>query len=93
VKEPTEHLTTMAESLAVLRERLPEWPPIKSDESKIRPALQVLTPEYRAAARSRNRSALSVSSITCSISRASADAATIRSCARDWSTRGSVSGS
>jgi len=53
VKEPTEHLT-MAKLLAVLRERLPEWPPIKSDESKIRPALQVLTPEYRAAARSRN---------------------------------------
>ncbi len=56
VKEPTEHLT-MAKSLAVLRERLPEWPPIKNDESKIRAALQVLTPEYRAAARSRNRSA------------------------------------
>ena len=57
MKEPTEHLTTMAESLAVLRERLPEWPPIKNDESKIRAALQVLTPEYRAAARSRNSSA------------------------------------
>ncbi len=56
MKEPTEHLT-MAKSLAVLRERLPEWPPIKNDESKIRAALQVLTPEYRAAARSRNRSA------------------------------------
>ncbi len=38
MKEPTEHLTTMAESLAVLRERLPEWPPIKNDESKIRAA-------------------------------------------------------
>jgi len=37
VKEPTEHLTT-AELLAVLRERLPEWPPIKNDESKIRAA-------------------------------------------------------
>jgi len=44
VKEPTEHLT-MAKLLAVLRERLPEWPPIKNDESKIRAALQVLTPE------------------------------------------------
>jgi hypothetical protein len=55
VKEPTEHLT-MAKSL-VLRERLPEWLPIKNDESKIRAALQVLTPEYRAAARSRNSSA------------------------------------
>jgi hypothetical protein len=57
VKEPTEHLTTMAELPAVLRERLPEWPPIKNDESKIRAAPQVLTPEYRAAARSRNSSA------------------------------------
>jgi hypothetical protein len=57
VKEPTEHFTTMPESLAVLRERLPEWPPIKNDESKIRAALQVLTPEYIAAARSRNSSA------------------------------------
>jgi hypothetical protein len=45
VKEPTEHLTTMAESLAVLRERPPEWPPIKNDESKIRAAPHVLTPE------------------------------------------------
>ncbi len=56
MKEPTEHLA-MAELLAVLRERLPEWPQIKNDESKIRAALQVLTPEYRAAARSRNSSA------------------------------------
>src|SRR5258708_22346741 len=37
VKEPTEHLTT-AELLAVLRERLPEWPPIQNDESKIQAA-------------------------------------------------------
>ena len=41
----------------MLRERLPEWPPIKNDESKIRAAPQVLTPEYRAAARSRDSSA------------------------------------
>jgi hypothetical protein len=44
VKEPTEHLT-MAELLAVLRERLPEWPPIKNEESKVRAALHVLIPE------------------------------------------------
>ena len=44
MKEPTEHLT-MAELLAVLRERLAEWPPIKNDESKIRAALHVLAPE------------------------------------------------
>jgi hypothetical protein len=44
VKEPTEHLT-MAELLAVLLERLPEWPPIMNDESKIRAALDVLMPE------------------------------------------------
>jgi hypothetical protein len=44
VKEPTEHLT-MAELLAVLLERLPEWPPIMNDESKIRAALHVLMPE------------------------------------------------
>jgi hypothetical protein len=44
VKEPTEHLT-MAELLAVPRERLPEWPPIKNDESKVRAALHVLMPE------------------------------------------------
>jgi hypothetical protein len=47
----------MAKSLAVLRERLPEWPRVKNDESKIRAALQALTPEYRAAAHSRNSSA------------------------------------
>ena len=41
----------------VLRERLPKWSPIKNDESKIRAALQVLMPEYRPAARSRNNSA------------------------------------
>ena len=44
MKEPTEHLA-MAELLAVLRERLPEWPQIKNDESKIRTAPHVLTPE------------------------------------------------
>ena len=44
MKEPTEHLA-MAELLAVLRERLPEWPQIKNDESKIRAAPHVLTPE------------------------------------------------
>jgi hypothetical protein len=44
VKEPTEHLT-MAELLAVPRERLPEWSPIKNDESKVRAALHVLMPE------------------------------------------------
>jgi hypothetical protein len=44
VKEPTEHIT-MAELLALLLERLPEWPPIKNDESKIRAALHVLMPE------------------------------------------------
>jgi hypothetical protein len=44
VKDPTEHLT-MAELLALLFERLPEWPPIKNDESKIRAALHVLIPE------------------------------------------------
>ena len=44
MKEPTEHLT-MAELLAVPRERLPEWPPIKNDESKVRAALHVLMPE------------------------------------------------
>jgi len=44
VKEPTKHLT-MAELLALLLERLPERPPIKNDESKIRAALHVLMPE------------------------------------------------
>jgi hypothetical protein len=44
VKEPTEHLT-MAGLLAVRRERLPEWPPIKNGESKVRAALHVLMPE------------------------------------------------
>ena len=44
MKEPTEHLT-MAELLAVPRERLPEWPPIKNDECKVRAALHVLMPE------------------------------------------------
>jgi hypothetical protein len=44
VKEPTEHLT-MAELLALLLERLPGWPPIKNDKSKIRAALHVLMPE------------------------------------------------
>ena len=43
MKEPAEHLT-MAKLLAVLRERLPEWPQIKN-ESKIRAAPRVLTPE------------------------------------------------
>ena len=44
MKEPTKHLT-MAELLALLLERLPERPPIKNDESKIRAALHVLMPE------------------------------------------------
>jgi hypothetical protein len=35
----------MAELLAVLRERLAEWPPIKNEESKVRAALHVLIPE------------------------------------------------
>jgi hypothetical protein len=35
----------MAELLAVLRERLAEWPPIKNEESKVRAALHVLMPE------------------------------------------------
>jgi hypothetical protein len=35
----------MAELLAVLLARLPEWSLIKNDESKIRAALPVLTPE------------------------------------------------
>jgi hypothetical protein len=44
VNQPTGHLT-MAQLLAVLLERLPEWPPIEHDEKKIRAALQVLIPE------------------------------------------------
>jgi hypothetical protein len=44
VNQPTEHLT-MAQLLALLLERLPEWPPIKHDERKIRAALHVLMPE------------------------------------------------
>ena len=43
VNQPTEH-PTMAQLLALLLERLPEWPPIKHDERKIRAALQVLMP-------------------------------------------------
>jgi hypothetical protein len=35
----------MAELLALLFERLPEWPPIKNDEGKIIAALHVLMPE------------------------------------------------
>jgi hypothetical protein len=35
----------MAELLALLLERLSEWPPIKNDEGKIRAALHVLMPE------------------------------------------------
>jgi hypothetical protein len=35
----------MTELLALLLERLPEWPPIKNDEGKIRAALHVLIPE------------------------------------------------
>jgi hypothetical protein len=44
VNQPTEHLT-MAQLLALLLERLPEWPPVKHDERKIRAALHVLMPE------------------------------------------------
>jgi hypothetical protein len=44
VNQPTGHLT-MAQLLAVLLERLPEWPPIEHDEKKIRAALEVLIRE------------------------------------------------
>jgi hypothetical protein len=45
-----DHLT-MAQLLAVLLARLPEWPPIEHDEKKIRAALQVLIPEPEWSAR------------------------------------------